>query len=193
MYFAFNNNNVHIIDVPVSNNSGNNSSDSSTVIGGAVGGVILLLLITIMAVCVIILCMRRSHKRDDKVSYNTTNKLNTDVTIDHNPSYEITKPNTADNRTVTNSDTKAHQSSCGATTKQYDYDYVRDDHLLHHNTATNITGDVKEGEYVHSPHLFLDASSAKQVDGVEYGVVNQPKSDNPDYDTNNITHDSLYY
>ena len=163
-----------------------------------------------------------------KNAYNAT-KLNTDVTIDNNPSYDVTKANTLDHSystinpggsdvpitinpsydvptkpysktseddynyvqpnefvqhsnledtikmdtnpsygvstgkdretafstTVTNSDT----------TKQYEDYYVCDDHLLHHNTPANTTGDVKG-----------DNSSPNPVDEVEYGVVNQPRS-----------------
>ena len=182
-----------------------------------------------VALCIVILCMRRCHReRGNKIASNTT-KLNTDVTIDNNPSYDVTKANTLDHSystinpggsdapitinssydvptkpyskaseddynyvqpnefvqhsnledtikmdtnpsygvstgedretafstTVTNSDT----------TKQYDYDYVHDDHLLHHNTPANTTGDVKG-----------DNNSPNPVDEVEYGVVNQPRS-----------------
>ena len=159
--------------------------------------------------------MRRCHReRHYKVAYNTT-KLNTDVTIDNNPSYDVTKANTLDHSystikpggsdvpitinpsyntptkpysktseddynyvqpnefvqhsnledtikmdtnpsygvniqeeraAATGSDT-AHQSSHDATTEQYDYAYVQDDHLLHHNTSANTTGDAKETLY----------------------------------------------
>ena len=79
------------VDASISSNSGS-SSDSVAIIGGAVGGVILLLM-TIVVLCIVILCMRRSHRRkgveDDKVTYSTS-KLNTDVTMDHNPSYDVT-------------------------------------------------------------------------------------------------------
>ena len=30
-----------------------------------------------------------------------------------------------------------------AATEQYDYDYVQDDHLLHHNTSVSTTSDAK--------------------------------------------------
>ena len=159
--------------------------------------------------------IRRCHReRDYKVTYNTT-KLNTDVTIHNNPSYDVTKANTLDHSystinpggsdvpitinpsydvptkpysktsednynyvqpnvfvqhselegvikmntnplsygvniqeesAVASSDT-AHQSSHDATTEQYDYAYVQDDHLLHHNTSANTTGDAKETLY----------------------------------------------
>ena len=83
-----------------SNSTSGSSSESGAIIGGAVGVVILLLMI-IVVLCIVILCIRRSHRKrmfridDDKVFYNTT-KLNTDVTIEDNPSYDITKANTVD-------------------------------------------------------------------------------------------------
>ena len=81
---------INTIDVPIPNNTGS-SSDSVAIIGGAVGGVILLLMI-IVVLCIVILCMRRSHRKkgfeDEKVTYSTS-KLNTDVSMDYNPSYDI--------------------------------------------------------------------------------------------------------
>ena len=56
------------------------------------GGVILLLMTVVL--CIVILCVRRCHRKgipvDDKVFYNTT-KLNTDVPVEYNPSYGVTK------------------------------------------------------------------------------------------------------
>ena len=151
--------------------------------------------------------MRRCHReRDYQVAYNTT-KLNTGVTIDNNPSYDVTKTNTLHHSYSTikpggsdvpitinpsyNVPTKpysktseddynyvqpnefvqhsnledtikmdtnpSYEVSTGKdretafsttvknsdTTKQYDYDYVCDDHLLHHNISANTTRDVK--------------------------------------------------
>ena len=166
--------------------------------------------------------MRKCHrKRDNKIAYNIAN-INTDVTIENNPLYDVieldhsystinpggsdvpitvnpsynvpTKPysktseddynylqliqhsnledtikmdtnpshrvtgkerETAFSTIVTNSDTA----------KQYNFDYVHDDHLLHHNTLANATGDVKG-----------DNNNPNPVDEVVYGVVNQPRS-----------------
>ena len=59
------------------------------------GGVTLLLTI-ILVLCMVILCMRRSRKGsltlNDKVLYTT--RLNTDVTLQDNPSYDVNKANT---------------------------------------------------------------------------------------------------
>ena len=179
--------------------------------------------------CIVIVCMRRCHReRDYKVAYNTT-KLNTDVTINNNPSYDVTKASALDysystikpqrldvpitinpsydvptklysktseddynyvqpNELVQHSniedtikmDTNPSRGvSTGkdretafsttitnsGTNKQYDYDHVRDDHLLHRNTPANTTGDAKG-----------DNNSPNPVDEVEYGVVNQLRS-----------------
>ena len=103
------------------------------------------------------------------------------IKMDTNPSYGLT---TGDRATAfsAHSDTKA-------TTKQCDYDYVCDDHLLHHNTAANTTGDVKkdipasvdQSNYMENVHPLCIAGSAQPSNEGEYGVVNQPKSDDPDY------------
>ena len=83
---------MFLSDTSVSNDSGN-SSDSSVVIAGAVGAVILLLMITVV-LCIVIVCMRKCHReRDNKIVYTTT-KLNTDVTINNNPPYNVAKANT---------------------------------------------------------------------------------------------------
>ena len=76
----------------MSDNSGS-SSDSSAIIGGAVGGVILLMMI-IIVLCIVILCMRRSHRKKGLHVAKNTIIFNTDVTMDDNPSYDVTKVDT---------------------------------------------------------------------------------------------------
>ena len=250
------------LDVPIALND----SENSAIIGGSVGGVIVLLLMITAVLCIVIVCVRRSHEKgkftlNDKVLYNTT-KLNTNVTIEYNPSYDVAKVNAMDNgSTITpgNSDfpitpnpsysthnettnkysngqhndpggsdvpitinpsynvhTKPYNKaseydydyvqpnelvqhsdledtikmdtnpSYGVSTeKQHDYDYVSDDHhLLHHNTATNINGDMNEDNIQIHPivdqrnktHLPYSSSSAMHGNEGEYGVVNQPSS-----------------
>ena len=50
-----------------------------------------------VVLCIVILCVRRCHRKgipvDDKVFYNTA-KLNENVAIENNPSYDVTKANT---------------------------------------------------------------------------------------------------
>ena len=67
------------------------------------------------------------------------------IKMDADPSYGA---NTRGDRATAFSvisDTKAHQSSHNATTKQYDYAYVHDDHLLHHSKPCNATDDDVKG------------------------------------------------
>ena len=197
--------------------------------------------------------MRRCHqKADNDVSYNTT-KLNTDVTIHPNPSYDVAKANTVDSLYNTikpgdsdvpittnpsyNVPTKPYSktsedkysyiqpnefnqlsgledtikmdtnpsygvttggdratafsahSDIKATTKQYDYDYVCDNRLLHHITAANTTGDdvkkdipasVDQSHYTENVHPLCIADSVQPSNEGEYDVVNL------DYET---THD----
>ena len=81
---------VWIVSLDLSSNSGS-SLDSVVIIGGALGGVILVMIIVVL--CIVILCMRRScMKEDNKVAYSITNP-NKDVTVDHNRSHNVTKPN----------------------------------------------------------------------------------------------------
>ena len=85
-----------------------------------------------------------SKTSEDDYNYVQPNELIPDqhsedtIKMDTNPSYGV---NTREDRATTfnaTSDTKAHQSSHDATTKQYDYAYVHDDHLLHHSKPSNL-------------------------------------------------------
>ena len=103
------------------------------------------------------------------------------IKMDTNPSYGVT---TGDRATAVgaHSDTKA-------TSKQYDYDYVCDDHLLYHNAEPNTTGGIKkdnpasvdQSNYMENIHPLCIAGSAQPSNEGEYGVVNQPKSDDFDH------------
>ena len=120
--------------------------------------------------------------------FNQCSGLEDTIKMDTNPSYGVTTGGDRATAFSTHSDTKA-------TTKQYDYDYVCDDHLLHRNTVANTTaGDVKkdvpafvdQSHYTENVHSLCIADSAQPSNEGEYGVVNQPKSDDLDYET---THD----
>ena len=85
-------------DIQSSNDD--SSMDSSVIIGGTMGGAILLLLMIIVLMCIAIMCMmRRYYNRkgasstDDR-AFNNSTKLNTNVTFENNPSYDIIKANT---------------------------------------------------------------------------------------------------
>ena len=45
---------------------------------------------------IVILCVRRSHRKKGSHVVDNTIKLNTDVTIENNPSYDVTTANTLD-------------------------------------------------------------------------------------------------
>ena len=66
--------------------------------------------------------------------FNQRSGLEDTIKMDTNPSYGVTTGGDRATAFSTHSDTKA-------TTKQYDYDYVCDDRLLHHITAANTTSD----------------------------------------------------
>ena len=127
---------------------------------------------------------------EDEYNYVQPNKFNQhsdldgSIKMDTNPSYESGE----DRATAfsTTSDTKAHHSSHDATTKQYDHD----DCLLHQNTAAGTTGDANIHAAVdqsHNTYLSLIANTTKPYGQGEYGVVNQPKSDDPNYDATGDT------
>ena len=96
-----------------------------------------------------------SKTSEDEYNYVQPNELIPNkhlediIKMDTNPSYGI---NTREDRATpfnATSDTKAHQSSHDATTKQYDYAYVNDDHLLHHSKPSNaIDDDENETLYI---------------------------------------------
>ena len=121
---------------------------------------------------------------EDEYNYvqpNQYSSLEDTIKMDTNPSYGVT---TGDIATAfsAHSDTKA-------TTKQCDYDYVCDDRLLHHNMGANTTDDVKkdipasvdQSHYMENVHPLCIVGSDQPSNEGEYGVVNQPKSDDPDY------------
>ena len=68
------------------------------------GGVILLLMITVV-LCIVILCIRSCQRKgtfsvNENVSYYNTTNLNTDVTVESYPLYDIIKSTTMDNSTI---------------------------------------------------------------------------------------------
>ena len=115
---------------------------------------------------------------EDEYNYAQLNQhshLEDTIKTDTNPSYGVTTGGDRATAFSAHSDTKA-------TTKQYDYDYVCDDRLLHHITAANTTGDVKkdipasvdQNYYMENVHPLCIADSAQPSNEGEYDVVNQP-------------------
>ena len=115
--------------------------------------------------------------------FNQHSDLDGSIKIDTNPSYGVTTGGDRATAFSAHSDTKA-------TTKQYDYDYVSDDRLLHHNVTANTTGDVKkdipasvdQSHYMENVHPLCIPDSAQPSNEGEYDVVNL------DYET---THDII--
>ena len=199
---------VVLLDAPISNNTDISIGD---IMAGIMGGIVLLLMI-ILLFCVVIVCHQRwCHKTEvfhvyEEIHYDRT-KLNTRMTVRLEPSYDVAKDETRDPITnpsyeesrrkerqtsfstiATGSDTKAHQSS-----EQHDYDNVHDDSSqLHHiDTPGDENDDV--AVQIHD-HNTVDQkyntekihSSNKPTNKGEYGVINQPQCDDPNF---NITVD----
>ena len=125
-----------LTDAPMSSNS-DNSSDSTAIIGGVVGGGLLLWMI-IVVLRIVVLCMRRPHRQGDNKEIYSKSKHITDVnvTMDNNPSYDVTKADTVDYSynainpggsdvpTTTNPSYNVHTKPYGKTSED-DYNYVR--------------------------------------------------------------------
>ena len=169
-----------VLDGPVSNNSGS-SLDSSVIIAGVMGVVILLL--------IIIEIVYRRHNRkgtppvDNAIIHNNPNVNN----LSHGVS-------TGEDRAATSSCSHIDDCLCHHVMIDKLQKLLRHSHLLHQNTAANITTSTSDTEIqLHvtvdqshntqttcTPHSLPAASNAKSYDdhGYEYDV-NQPKSDDP--------------
>ena len=176
-----------LTDAPMSSNS-DNSSDSATIIGGAVGGVLLLLMI-IVVLCIMVLYVRRSYRKGDNKEIYSKSKHSTDVnvTMDNNPSYDVTKANSmdysyntiypggSDAPITTNPSYNAHTKPYSKTSED-DYNYVQPNELMQHS---DVDGYIKiypnnnQSHDIRGSHSHSNANNLKQD---EYGVVNQPQS-----------------
>ena len=119
---------------------------------------------------------KTSEDEYDYVQPNQYSGLQDIIKMDTNPSYGLT---TGDRATAFS----AHSADTKATSKQYDYDYVYDDRLLHHNTGAkkDIPASVDQsGHYMEIDHPLCIASCDQPSNEGEYGDVNQPKSDDFD-------------
>jgi len=118
--------------------------------------------------------------------FNQHSDLDETIKLDINPLYGLSrrkdKATPASSETVTKSNTKAHDSSHNATIAQCDNDYVHDDHFLRRNAAINPTSDARKDNV----QVYTTVDQTKSTDNGEYDVINQPQSDDPNYD---ITHD----
>ena len=120
----------------------------------------------------------KATSEDEYLQLNQHSNLEETVKMDTNPSYGVT----------TAGEISAH-SDIKAMVKQCDYDYVCEDRLLHQIAAASTTGDAKkdipasvdQSQYMENVHSVCTADSAQPSSDGEYGVVNQPKSDDPNY------------
>ena len=120
----------------------------------------------------------KAASEGDYLQLNQHSSLEDTIKMDTNPSYGVT---TAGGVSAC-SDTKAM-------TKQCDYDYVCEDRLLHQIAAASTTGEAKrdipasvdQSHYMENVHPLCITDSAQPNSDGEYGVVNQPKSDDPNY------------
>ena len=124
---------------------------------------------------------------DEYIYVQPNNEFNQKtIMMTTNPSYGVTiAEDRATAFSATTSDAKANRPSYNATPKEYDYVYANDDRLLHHNAAAHTTGDAKvrihdavdqshNTQAIHSLYLPLKSNGED-----EYGVINQPKCDDP--------------
>ena len=155
-------------------------SDSSFV-PIALGGVIVLTIIMIVVLCIVILYMR-CHRKETSVD-NTT-KLNENVTIDNNLAYDDTVgslPEDSDILITAN-------PSYNVPTQPYSKAASEDEYLQlvqHSNLEDTIKMDTNPSYGVttggDSAHSDTKAMTEQHDYDYEYGVVNQPKSDDPNY------------
>ena len=119
----------------------------------------------------------KAASEDEYLQLNQHSSLEDTIKMDTNPSYGVTTEGVS-----THSDTKAM-------TKQCDYDYVCENRLLHQIAAASTTGEVKrdipasvdQSHYMENVHPLCIADNAQPNSDGEYGVVNQPKSDDSNY------------
>ena len=142
-------------------------------------GVVVILLIIIVELCILILTLRWPHRKKDRGLHavdNTAN-LNADVTMEYNPSYDVTKANTVDYDTInpggsdvpitTNPSYNVHTKPYSKTSED-EYNYVQ---------PNDVDGYLKiypNTDQSHGIRGILSHSTANSTNEEEYEVVNQP-------------------
>ena len=124
----------------------------------------------------------KAASEDEYLQLNQHSNFEDTIKMDTNPSYGVTTGGDRATGFSAHSDTKA-------ITKQYDYDYVCEDRLLHLNKAASTTGEanrdipasVDQSQYMENVHPVCITDSTQPSSDGEYGVVNQPKCDDPNY------------
>ena len=140
----------------------------------------------IVVLCIVVQCVRRSHRKkefkDDKVTYSTS-KLNTDITMDHNSPYDVTKASTVDCtyddtvnpnvRITTNPSYNVHTRPYSKTSED-DYNYIQPNELMQHSDVdeyVNMHPNIDQSHDLRRIHSHPTANAPVQD---ECGVVNQP-------------------
>ena len=118
----------------------------------------------------------------NKTYDDTVQAVEETVDMNTNPSYGAS---TEDRAMAIDSDATAHRLS-----QQYDYDIHDDSVQLFHNIATDTNGDVEDHVQIHTTLDHTHATnSTKLIDEHKYEVINQPRCDDPTFDTT-IDHNS---
>lgn len=132
------------------------SSGSNAIVGETVAVVILIIVALCIVIMIVIVYLRRISKQAspvyDQETCNIT-EVNTDVAINHNPSYNITEADSVE-RTIEDINTT-----------------IKDDIQVQTNDDQNYDTN-------HSSHLSIIANSTTPIDAYECGVNNQPQRDN---------------
>ena len=160
------------------------SSNSGAVIGGVMGGIILLLMIIVVMCIIVILCMRRSPREKGSDVVDNTAKLNTDVVMHGNPSYDVTKANTvhmeysyddtinprgSDVPITTNPSYNVHTKAYSNASED-EYNYVKSSQH-YSDRYLKVYPSTDQGHGIQAIHSHPTADTPKQE---EYGLVNQP-------------------
>ena len=120
----------------------------------------------------------------DSVLPNEHASLHDSVTMDTNPSYGVS---TVEDRAKVFSTTAAYYN-----TKAHQLSQQNNSPQIPRNTVTSTTGDIKQNKVqLHSTldqehnttHLHLIANGTKLTGKNDYGVINQPRCDDPNFDT----------
>ena len=171
-------------------------SDSNVIIIiiGTMGGVMLLLIITLVF-CIVILCVMCNKKKGASVvnnkvfNYTTNCKLKTNVTIENNPSYDVTKADTSDYLSIkpedlyvpiTTNPSYSVPAKPHSITSKDEHNYEQPDEFNQYSgLEATITMDVH-------PSYGVTANGAQQSKEGEYGVINQPKCNESDYEITSL-------
>ena len=128
----------------------------------------------IVVSCIVILCMRRSSRKKGSHVVDNTTKINTDVVMHGNPSYDVAKVDHIYD-TIEPGDSDVTDPSYNVHTKAYsnasedEYNYVKS--MQHSDGYLKVYPSTDQSHETQGIHSHPTANTTKQE---EYGVVNQP-------------------